>query len=244
MRILPVLDLMNGVVVRGIAGQREAYRPIQSRLTRATDPLGIARAFRDHFGLTTLYLADLDAIAGASPSFAAYDALAADGFSLWVDAGLRDAAIAPRLLEQGVESVIAGLETIPGPEFFQGLTSIRDRIVVSLDMKAGQPLTPFAPWRSLPIEEIALQIARLGFRRFLFLDLARVGIGQGTGTEEHCQRLIQSLEGRLELMTGGGVRDREDLLRLKDLGLAGVLLASALHDGAITQADLDWLSLV
>src|SRR5207253_1947746 len=64
MRILPVLDLQNGVVVRGLAGRRAEYRPVVSRLTTSHQPLDIAQAFRDIFGFEHLYLADLDAIAG------------------------------------------------------------------------------------------------------------------------------------------------------------------------------------
>jgi len=45
MRIIPVIDLMHGQVVRGIAGQRHTYQPIQSRLVASADPMAVARAF-------------------------------------------------------------------------------------------------------------------------------------------------------------------------------------------------------
>ena len=77
-------------------------------------------------------------------------------------------------------------------------------------------------------------------RRLLVLDLQRVGVGSGIGTEDLCSHLI-SRYSDLELITGGGVRDAADLRRLKDLGIAGVLVASALHDGRLKPGD--WLSL-
>jgi len=70
MKILPVLDVMGGVVVRGIAGRRSEYRPIVSRLTASTDPGDVAEAFRQHFGFDQLYLADLDALADRPPALA------------------------------------------------------------------------------------------------------------------------------------------------------------------------------
>src|SRR5258708_7000435 len=88
--ILPVLDLMQGQIVRGIAGRRDTYRPIVSRLTDSTDPLAVARAFRSHFGFTELSLADLDAILHSQPAFAVYNRLHQDDFQLWIDAGLRN----------------------------------------------------------------------------------------------------------------------------------------------------------
>src|SRR5579872_5647704 len=48
MRIVPVLDLLGGVVVRGVGGRRREYRPVVSRLTPSCDPLDVARAFADH----------------------------------------------------------------------------------------------------------------------------------------------------------------------------------------------------
>ena len=59
MPILPVIDLMGGQVVRGVAGRREAYRPMVSTLTDSSDPLAVACAFRKRFGFEELYLADL-----------------------------------------------------------------------------------------------------------------------------------------------------------------------------------------
>ena len=41
MRILPVLDLKGGQVVRGLAGRRQEYQPIRSRLTPSCQPLAV-----------------------------------------------------------------------------------------------------------------------------------------------------------------------------------------------------------
>ena len=68
MPILPVLDLKQGQVVRGIAGRREEYRPIVSKLTTSSRPLDVARAFREHFRFDELYVADLDAIVARATS--------------------------------------------------------------------------------------------------------------------------------------------------------------------------------
>src|SRR5438128_4087097 len=101
MRVIPVLDLLGGQVVRGVAGRRHEYRPVVSRLTPSAQPLDVARAFRAAFGLTELYLADLDAIAGAAPALPTYVTLQSAGFRLLVDAGVRAAADAGPLAEAG-----------------------------------------------------------------------------------------------------------------------------------------------
>ena len=237
MRILPVLDLMNGVVVRGVAGRRAEYRPVVSRLTASCRPLDVAGAFHAHFGLTELYLADLDAIAGAAPALSVYAGLWGAGFRLWVDAGLRTADAEP-LLHAGVEGIVAGLETLPGPETLAHLCrEWGERIVFSLDLKEGRPLGKPDTWGGGDAWSVAAEAVAAGVRRLLVLDLARVGVNEGSGTEELCIRLARTYPG-LEVAAGGGVRDRADLERLRAGGVRAVLVASALHDGRLRREDL------
>lgn len=243
MQIIPVLDLKAGLVVRGIAGRRSQYRPIVSRLTASTRPLDVARAFREQFGLDLLYLADLDAIAGQPPSSVCYRQLQEEGFRLWVDAGLRSAADAGPLLEMKVAGVIAGLETLAGPEELLSLATVAgpEQLIFSLDLKNGVPVIGGAGWTGLSVEALVAEVVACGIRRVIVLDLARVGVGAGTGTGELCRRLGQ-LQPTVEIIAGGGVRGIEDLRRLQADGVGGVLLASALHDGKITRADLRHLT--
>jgi phosphoribosylformimino-5-aminoimidazole carboxamide ribotide isomerase len=237
MGIFPVIDLMHGQVVHGIAGRRHSYQPIRSSLTPATDPLDIAKAFRAHFGLTCLYLADLDAIDGAAPALATYTALQRAGFRLLIDAGLRTVADAQSLLDAGVAGVVAGLETLFSPEELAALVHVAGaaRVVFSLDLKNGQPLAA-GTWSVTEPSKIAARAIALGVRRLLVLDLARVGTNSGPGTEAFCKGLKESFPD-VELLAGGGVRGREDLVRLQTCGVDGVLVASALHDGRLRRED-------
>jgi phosphoribosylformimino-5-aminoimidazole carboxamide ribotide isomerase len=150
---------------------------------------------------------------------------------------VRDAAQAQKLLKSCVNTVIAGLETLADPDVLRDLLSSKESILVSLDLKAGAPLTPYARWRATPPDGIAQEIIDLGYQRLLLLDLARVGTGAGTGTDDLYQSIL-CRNPMVQLFVGGGVKTREDLLRLRARGVAGVLLASALHDGTITRADL------
>jgi phosphoribosylformimino-5-aminoimidazole carboxamide ribotide isomerase len=234
MPILPVLDVRNGQVVRGVAGRRAEYRPIVSRLVDSAEPLAVARALRAHLGCQELYLADLDAIAGAPPALALYGELQAEGFRLWVDAGLRSAADAEPLRTAGVASVIAGLETLAGPALLEQLCRELglQRLVFSLDLKEGQPLGAPEYWPATDGWGIAQLALAAGVRRLLVLDLAHVGIGSGVGTEALCAQLYRH-DPALQLVAGGGVRGPEDVRRLYAHGVQYVLVASALHDGRI-----------
>lgn len=231
MRILPVLDLMNGVVVRGIAGRRHEYRPIVSRLTASTSPLDVARAFREGFGLTELYVADLDAIAGRPPALAIFGKLQADGFHLWVDAGVKDLEVLEKI---GVQRLVAGLESLAGPQdLMRLLERFPELLVFSLDLHEGTPLGQREAWDQRGAESLARYAIELGINRILVLDLAGVGVNEGSKTLELCRRLREAFP-KLEITTGGGVRNEDDLLVLEFIGVDYALVASALHDGRLS----------
>lgn len=272
MRVIPVLDLMRGEVVRGVGGRRDEYRAIRSRLVDSALPLDVARAFRAQFGLSQLYVADLDALRGGTPQLDEIRSLAGEGFELLVDAGLRDIERGRVLLQAGAARVIAALETSRGPEHLRAVVRAlgRERVTFSLDLKAGRLLGDTSAWESasggsqqpearardathdpslalranvcnancVPASvDVALHAVECGVRSLIVLDLAGVGKGQGVPTIPLCRRLRADC-GDLQIITGGGVRNADDLRELLAADVNGVLVASALHDGRLTPANL------
>ncbi|HTN77894.1 MAG TPA: HisA/HisF-related TIM barrel protein [Pirellulaceae bacterium] len=234
MRIIPVIDIQNNVVVRGIAGQRQTYRPIKSQLTNSTQPVAIAQAFIEQFGLRTFYIADLDAIAGQQPNRAALEALQTLGVELWIDAG-----VASLTSVQRYGSAVIGLESLANLAALENaLTAVSpSQAIFSLDLYQGRPWTKAADWQALSAIAIAHRAAASGIGRLIVLDVASVGMNQGPGTLELGQQLRDELP-RIERIGGGGVRHVEDLHALQQAGFASALVASALHDGRLTAADL------
>ncbi|MBX3439967.1 MAG: hypothetical protein KF861_20925, partial [Planctomycetaceae bacterium] len=222
-----------------VAGRRESYRPIQSQVVRSSEPLTVARAFREHFGFDQLYVADLDAIMSDQPQWSVLKALTADGFRLLVDAGIRDAARGAELLTRGVSHVVAGLETLPGPHALTDLIAHvgGERVVFSLDLYDGRPLGRSAAWESADPQAIAGMAIGIGITSLILLDLAAVGVGSGVPTHALC-RQIRSAHPQVKLISGGGVRGVSDLREIEQAGGDVVLIASALHDGRIGRAEI------
>jgi phosphoribosylformimino-5-aminoimidazole carboxamide ribotide isomerase len=236
MRFLPVLDIQNGIVVRAVAGRRSEYRPLVSRLTDSTDPVVVARAIRDRFGWNEFYVADLDSIAacGLATNASHLDRLRAEGFSLWLDAGVRTADDADQIADQGIERVVVGLETIAGPTEWQTIVQRlgSERAVFSLDLRGGEPITSTDAWGTSDALAIADRVVADGGRQVILLDLDRVGTGAGPGTDSLCSELMRRHPG-IAVYAGGGVRGWDDVRRLEAAGVATVLVASALHDGKL-----------
>lgn len=239
MQVLPVLDLMKGQVVRGIAGRRETYRPVQSVLTSSSDLLEVAQALQSQLGLSQFYVADLDAIQQQTPQVSLLGPLAEAFPAIWLDSGLRATSDIPPLLESKDTTFVAGLETLAGPRVLGELCQRlgRERIVFSLDLKSGMPLGDLDRWPGKTPWDIAREAIEEGVQRLIVLDLAQVGLGGGVSTLPLCQRLKHSFP-LVQVITGGGIRSAADLIELEQSKIDGVLIASALHNGSIGREEL------
>ncbi|MFQ5889774.1 MAG: HisA/HisF-related TIM barrel protein [Gemmatimonadota bacterium] len=254
--VIAVLDVRGGEAVHARRGERQLYRPVSSVLTPGADPVALARAFVDRLGLWGCYLADLGAIGGALPDLGLIRRLAAAlpgtspgtsggavrpscGGGLWVDAGVRDGEGARRLLEAGATRAVVGLETLPGRDALFSIASAAppDRLAFSLDLRAGHPVATAPAFQAASPAAVMAAVAEAGYGAVILLDLARVGTATGPPFA-----LIDELRGGFPdvlLLVGGGVRHADDLRRLADAGCAGALVATALHDGTISRADVE-----
>ncbi|MCS7095879.1 MAG: HisA/HisF-related TIM barrel protein, partial [Nitrososphaerota archaeon] len=77
MKIIPVIDVLGGLAVHAVKGERRRYRPVKSVLCSSADPLEVAEAFKE-LGFREVYLADLDAIMGGSRSCGLYRRIKAE----------------------------------------------------------------------------------------------------------------------------------------------------------------------
>src|SRR5262249_506804 len=151
---------------------------------------------------------------------------------IWVDAGLSTVDLAEQLakFDTGaglLAGVIAGLESLPGPEVLSEMLSVigPDRLIFSLDLKGGQPFTAATSWQGFDGPRIAQAALDVGVRRMIVLDLARVGKNDGVGTEDFC-RWLRGRDAKLEITAGGGVRNQADLQSLASAGCNAALVAS------------------
>lgn len=243
MQIIPVIDLLGGHVVRGIAGRRESYRPIESRIAADSRPATIARALVERFGFGTAYVADLDAIMHGRPDVPSWGEIAAAGLDLLVDAGTGDSARVRQIAKVvGAAKLplqlILGLESLASPEELRAINDfLRTKPpIFSLDLKAGKPITRIAAWQELSPIEIA-NIVGQSSAGIIVLDLADVGTGRGASTLPLCRELREA-NPNLRIIAGGGVRGVADLRAMDEAGCDGALVASALHDGRLTAEEV------
>ncbi|WP_075216726.1 HisA/HisF-related TIM barrel protein [Mongoliimonas terrestris] len=228
MRVIPVIDLKGGLVVRARAGERDAYRPIESPLTASAEPDDVVAGLMSVFPFDTLYIADLDAIEGRGHHRDTVARLAArhQGLSVWLDEGAANRATADGAAAIGARPVI-GSES----QADSGLVRGAGRgAVLSLDFRTG-----FVG----PAE--ILDTPGIWPGDVIVMTLQRVGVDAGPDFERLAAvRTAAGPERRV--YAAGGVRGAADLDRLKAEGIAGALVATALHDGRIDRAVMDRLA--
>ena len=231
MEIIPVLDIKGGLVVRARMGQRDHYAPIATPLASTSDPLDVARGVLALYPFATLYIADIDAIEGRGDNSDALRriGLGCPGVSLWVDNGIADAGAAARWLSAGVGSLVLGSETQSDPSLIRGLAA-DERVILSLDFRGAAFQGPPA----------ILDMPSAWPARVIVMTLARVGSGAGPDVDR--LSAVRAVASGRRIYAAGGVRDGADLTALAGAGIAGALVATALHDGRLRRADIDALA--
>lgn len=239
MQLIPVIDLLGGQVVHAVGGRRAEYRPVVSTLTNSCELPEVAAALLARTGSPTLYVADLDAIRGTGDNDAALARwlASAPGVTAWLDRGIRtlnDVIAFPNW--PGLRPVL-GTETLTGPEAARAAATRFGESVLSVDATNGELLGAWAAFgvthsRAMPeMARVVQDLTRSAW--VILLDLARVGVSQGTASLEVIAETRRLLPPTVRLAVGGGVRDAADVGRLADCGVDAALVATALHAGAL-----------
>ena len=224
MKIIPVIDLLNNEVVRGIAGNRAHYQPINTPLCQSSHPVDVITAFLQRAAFDTIYIADLNALRGNTPSVAMICALFEHFPTLkfWLDGGFKTRSdFEPYVPHPGFVPILA-TETIKSVTQYQTLISALGayNCVLSLDHKAGP----------IGLEALFAEPA-LWPQHVIVMSLDDVGRDSGPNFELIAR--YQKISKATQIVAAGGVRNDADLAHLDKQGVSAVLVASAIHSGKL-----------
>lgn len=230
MEIIPVIDLMQGQVVHAKYGQRHNYQPIRSALSQSSAPLDIVKALLELYPFERLYIADLGAIQGQGNHFQVVKAIQVSfpQLEIWLDSGIAALNDLQGLKGLSVRHVI-GSENIASMDVMSHIrATLGDKWILSLDFNAqgflGHPAL--------------LEQSQYWPHHIIVMTLYKVGSQQGADLE-----LLASLMRKKPdsaFYAAGGVRDLEDLKIIDKVGVAGALVASALHNQHLASTDIHY----
>jgi phosphoribosylformimino-5-aminoimidazole carboxamide ribotide isomerase len=239
MRVIPVIDLKDGCVVRAVLGLRDFYKPISDSVYGTCEPVELATKLALE-GFKIIYVADIDSIMGGRVSEEVFKSLRRLGVEIIADIGVTS----ERKLEEAVELAdypVLATESLPSLSFLSNaLKRHGDRALVSLDLKGGKVVSQASEISGKGLHEACELLKALGALRVILIDFDRIGSCSGPNMEG-AKALVE--EG-FDVYVGGGVRDVNDLIRLREIGVSGVLVASALHSGKIKAHELKALGFV
>jgi phosphoribosylformimino-5-aminoimidazole carboxamide ribotide isomerase len=234
MILLPAVDILKGNAVRLTRGE------FDQSTVYDTDPADAARRWVDE-GARRLHVVDLDgARSGAPVNLEHIRRIAAEvDVPIQVGGGLRTMAAVREVVSAGATRVVIGTAAYTDIDFLdQAVAELDDRVVVSLDARAGK--LAGAGWTEqtdIPIEAVIEQLGARGVRRFVYSSIDRDGTLGGPDLEG-ARRVAEAVRGTYAY--SGGISSLEDLralVELRQVNLRAVIVGKALYEGRFTAAE-------
>ena len=222
MKIIPVIDLKDGLVVHAQQGIRAQYQPICTQLCQSSDIYQIIQAFLGIYNFDAMYIADLNAITqqGGNERLITEVMAFFPRILFWIDSGYQ-----PVKKNPGNYFPVLGSECY-GDETVLELKAFNNHFILSLDYSLSKELGAKSLFSN----------PDLWPDKIIIMTLNRVGSNQGPDLDKlkwFCRQYPLK-----QFIAAGGIRNTNDLLALKQVGIKQALIASALHSGAISPKDI------
>jgi phosphoribosylformimino-5-aminoimidazole carboxamide ribotide isomerase len=224
--VYPAVDILGGKCVQLVQGRRETA-------TVFGDPLDCARRWI-RAGAEALHIINLDGAFGDSGTNAGLirEIIRETGVFLQLGGGIRSLGDARGWLGLGVDRVILGTLAVrePGAVGTLAREAGPDRVMASVDARGGRVVVE--GWREAGGDylEWARRFQEMGAGSLLYTNVDVEGLQQGI-MKEPVERLLGATG--LPVVVAGGITGLGDIRVLKGLGVAGVVLGSALYSGKI-----------
>jgi len=227
MKLLPAIDLLGGRAVRLEEGRRERATVFHERPVELVADIARGGADRLHF-------VDLDGAFGDPPQRALVRSIIeASPIPVEVGGGIRDRAAIDEVLALGAAYVVLGTAAVRDPALVEAACRAHPgRVIVAVDARDG--VVAVDGWTTsgeITAIELAGRAAGWGAAALLYTDVARDGLRVGPNVEltSQLQRAIDC-----EVIASGGVGSLDDLVRLREAGIAAVVVGRALYDRKFT----------
>ena len=237
-KIIPVLDLLDGLIVHAVKGVRKNYKPLESYLFNSPDLNSIINILYKKYKFDEFYVADLNAIMNREPNYDLISNIIKNpSISILIDLGVKKLEDTIKFSSLGIKNLILGLETLENRETI--LKSIQlelfKKVYISVDMYSEKIITSIKEYQQSSISDIIKDLSDLGVSKIILLDLRRVGSKEG-GIPLLYKEIRRIFEG--EIFVGGGIKDLDNILEYHHFGFSGVLIGTALYDGTINMEEI------
>lgn len=226
MIVFVAIDIRNGECVRLIQGKAD------QQTTYSKLPVEVAKMWQNQEA-PYLHVVDLDGAFGQDATNRDIISEIARTVSIpvQVGGGIRSLKDAQDYLDAGVQRIILGTAAIKQPQLLKQLIALYgNRIVVSLDCSQGYICVDgWVEESKIDALSFALSLKEQGVETIVYTDIAKDGMLSGPSFDQ--LKMIQACG--LNVIASGGVSCVEDVRKLKDMNLYGVIIGKALYEGKI-----------
>lgn len=233
-QIIPAIDIIGGKCVRltqGDYAQQKTYNE---------NPLEVAQSFEDA-GITRLHLVDLD---GAKQkrivNHKVLETLASKT-KLHIDfgGGVQSDEMIQLAFDYGAKQVTGGSVAVKNPELFEEWLQSYGGEKIILGADARDEKIAISGWEEATeksVYEFVGEYIKKGAKYTISTDVAKDGLLQGPSFD-----LYQNLQDQfpdLQIIASGGVAVFDDIVKLNDMNIFGVIVGKAIYEGRITLKQL------
>jgi phosphoribosylformimino-5-aminoimidazole carboxamide ribotide isomerase len=233
MNVIPAIDLLDGKVVRLMKG---SYKDVT---IYNENPLNEAQKFAGA-GFNHIHIVDLNgAREGKFTNLGHIKKIKREtGLSIQIGGGIRRCEDAKNLLEAGIDQLICGSMPIKNrSDWMNLLQQYPEQMILGMDLKKGK--IAYEGWLKTSDESIDSFLAPMiakGLKYVLCTDISRDGMLQGTNI-----KLYKSLHQKypaLQFIASGGVSNTNDLKKLQQVKLYGVVIGRAYYENKLSLEDM------
>jgi phosphoribosylformimino-5-aminoimidazole carboxamide ribotide isomerase len=238
MEVIPAIDIIDGKCVRLSEGDYNRMK------VYAEDPLEVAQEF-ERWGVKRLHLVDLDGAKAKRVINLPVLQRIADNTNLVIDfgGGVKSTEDLSRVFEAGAKQVTGGSIAVNQPALFESWLNEfgSERIILGADVKNGMvAINGWQQHSDWELNKFIQYYAQKGVTYVICTDVSKDGMLRGPALDLYGQ-LIADFP-KLSVVASGGVSCYDDLVSLKEVGVAGAIVGKAIYERKITLAQLSEFS--
>lgn len=232
-KVIPAIDIQGGKCVRLTKGD------LNQKTIYYQNPID-ALHFWEQQGAQRIHIVDLDGAFNICTNYELIDQLVRQtNVKIQVGGGIRDLQKAQKLIEIGVDRVIIGTTAIKNPDFVGEVSDAigKDKTVVALDHRNGKPA--IKGWVEI-VDQDLFSLAQIMQDKGAGMILISSAESDGAFTGPDLittKKMVQTV--KIPVIAAGGVRDKQDVLDLIDIGVFGVIIGKAFYENRLKYSEIN-----
>lgn len=226
---IPAIDIIEGKCVRltkGDYAQKKVYNE---------NPTEVALMFEDA-GISRLHLVDLDgAKAGKVVNWKVLESIAGKTrLSIDFGGGIKSAEDVQIIFNSGASFATVGSMAIKDAALLEMLFMHFgvEKFFLGADVKEEKiAIHGWFEQTEVTVFDFLNQYRNLGANYFFCTDIAKDGMMMGPSTDLY-KKILETQNG-IQLIASGGIRNLEDVVSMKEIGMAGAIIGKAIYEGKI-----------